>query len=91
MKHIRHSATVICALLASAFGLVVGAPAAFAVRLAPPAGSGGSASTSASTSAAGMAGWEIAVIAVAAAVVASLLTAAATRLRFRSALHAAAA
>lgn len=84
MSHIRHTATVITGLLVTVVSLVDAAPAAFAMRLASPDdASGPLVSTSVGTHA-GMAGWEITLICVGAALAAAALSAVAVRVRYRT-------
>jgi hypothetical protein len=85
MKHIRRTATVITGLLVSTLGLLVGAPAAFAMRLRPQEDPGTVLPSVAPGS--GMPGWEIAVIAIAAALFAATLTAVVLRVRFGATLR----
>lgn len=89
MNHIRRAAIALASAAISLIGLVVVTPAAFATELAPPDGSAGVAASAGSS--AGMAGWQIALIAVAAAVLASVLTAAVQRIRFSQTSRAAVA
>jgi hypothetical protein len=81
MNHVRRIFTTAAALLVIVVGLLATTPAAFAVNLAP----GGSGSPAATTfgAQAGMAGWEITLIALGAALVATLLTAVASHARYR--------
>lgn len=90
MNHIRHTATVIAGLLVSVVGLFVAAPAAFAMRLGPPSDGSGPVATAFATSS-GMAGWEITLIAVSAALFAATATAVVLRGRFRATVRPAAA
>jgi len=85
MRHIYRTATVMTGLLISMFGLVAGAPAASAMTLRPQQDSGPVSSSVVAGS--GMPGWEIAVIAIAAAVFAAALTAVIFRVRFASTLR----
>ena len=89
MKKIRYAASILLCLLASTLGVLVVAPAAFAVRLAPPDGTGPA--TVSARAGVGMPGWQIVLIAVAAAFVAAALTAVTMRLRFHASPHAATA
>ena len=100
MNHLRRTATVIAGLFLSVLAIVAATPAAFAIPLPDPgrqtayvSGLGGSGSPAASrvvVSSSGMPGWEITLIAVAAAVVATLVTAFIARTRTGSRLHPAA-
>lgn len=84
MIRIRRSASIAALFLMSMVGLLATGPMALAAQVAPSDGSDQPAPTPLVTSSGGMAGWEIVLIAIAAAVVAAALTAAALRLRFRS-------
>jgi hypothetical protein len=84
MIRIRRPASIAALFLMSVLGLVAAGPAAFAAQVAPSDGSDRPPVAPLVSSASGMAGWEIVLIAIAAAVVAAGLTAAALRLRFRS-------
>jgi hypothetical protein len=90
MNRISLLATTIVAALVSTLGLFSVAPAAFATELAPPDGTG-TVTTSVASGSSGMAGWEIAVIAIAAALLAAVATAVIQQLRFRTTLQAATA
>jgi hypothetical protein len=85
MNRIRRIAVAGASAVISLIGFVVIAPAAFAAELAPPDGSE-PASTSIGHGSA-MAGWEIALIAVAAALLASALTAVGQRLHLHQTMR----
>jgi hypothetical protein len=87
MHSLRRTATIVAALTASLLGLVAAAPSAFAMRLAPNDDS--NPTTVATVTHAGMAGWQIALIALGAALAASVATIIVLRLRPRPAVHAA--
>jgi hypothetical protein len=90
VNHIRLTATILAGLLVSFVGVIAGTPAAFAMRPTDPAGAGGPTASPAFVTHGGMAGWEIAVIAVSAAAVVAVLSAVASRARFRASPPAAA-
>ena len=88
MNRIRHiAATVIAGLLAVAAGVVALAPDAFAARVALPAGGGPAPVSTPVIVNSGMAGWEISLIALAAALAAAAITAAVLRLRTQPVLR----
>jgi hypothetical protein len=74
MNHLRRTVTVIAGLALSLIGLAVAAPAAFAVRPVAP-GDAGSSTAAYPVTHAGTPGWEIALIALGAAVVAAAVVA----------------
>lgn len=91
MNRIRHIAIVTTGVLASLLALLTVAPAAYAMRLGPGAGSGSAEvlpvkQTGTTVHSSGMAGWEIGLIAISAAVLASALTVVVLRMGIRSAL-----
>lgn len=81
MKHIRRTLSSIAVLLTALAGLFVVGPSAFAAHVSP--GGTGSNAPALGTSA-GMPGWEITLIALGAAFVAAVVTAAFMRLRLRA-------
>jgi hypothetical protein len=83
VKHLRRTFTVIAGALVTVLGLATVAPAAFPMRVIPPEGASGPTPPSLVVTHAGMAGWQIALIAIGAAVVAAALTAIALRARLR--------
>jgi hypothetical protein len=83
MSHIRRTASITALFLMSMVGIFAAGPMAFAVDVAPNDGADRP-SPAPLASSSGMAGWEIVLIAIAAALVAAAITAAAMRLRFRS-------
>lgn len=87
MSHLRRTATVIAGLLISVLGLTAAAPAAFAMRLVEPNDAPGPGGATTLIIHNGMAGWEVTLIAVGAAVVAATLTAVASRARFHTSPH----
>ncbi len=85
-RAVRRAAVVITSLILSVLGTVALAPAAFAMRVIPPSGDQGAPTTIYSVTKAGMAGWEIALIALGSALAATALTAVIVRFRVRSSL-----
>ncbi len=86
----RRAAAAITGLVLSVLGAVTVAPAAFAMRVIPPSGDQGAPTTIYSVTKAGMAGWEIALVALGSALVATALTAVIVRFRVRARLNPAA-
>jgi hypothetical protein len=84
MNRFRRTATVIAGLIFSVVAVCVAAPTAFAMRVVEPGTASGPLPSSYVVTRGGMVGWEIAVIAVCAALVAAVLTAIASRIRFRA-------
>ena len=89
MKHIRRTVILLATLTMSLLGLAVTTPAAFAMRLVDTDGGGASASPTAASHG-GMAGWQMALIAVGVALAAVAVTVLIRHVRPRSALHSAA-
>jgi hypothetical protein len=83
VKHMRRTAIVIAGALTTVFTLMAAAPAAFAMRVIAPEGASGPTPSTLVVTHAGMAGWQIALIAIGAAVVAAALAAIALRARLR--------
>jgi hypothetical protein len=83
MTKLRCITTAVTGLLLAFFGVIAAAPAAFAMRAVPPDDSGPAAPTYIVTQA-GMAGWQVALIAIGAALAAVALSAIVVRVRFRS-------
>jgi hypothetical protein len=86
MKHLRRTATLLATLTASLLGLSLAAPSAFATRLLEQDGPSTPASP-ATVPHGGVAGWEIALIAVGTVLAAVAVTAMVRRVRPRPALH----
>jgi hypothetical protein len=87
MTKLRCLATVVSGLLLTLFGALVAAPAAFAMRVVPPEGDTGSAAPTYIVTQPGMAGWQVALIAIGAALAAVALTTIVVRARSRSRLQ----
>ena len=85
MTRFRHTAAAIAGLVASVAGFVVAAPAAFAMRVIPPTGDA-SPATHTVVIHAGIAGWEIALITIAAALATAVVMTALRRARHHSPL-----
>ncbi len=83
MSRIRRITAGIAGVVASIAALVAAAPAAFAVGLYPPDGTATSSST---VTHAGMAGWEIVLIATAAVAIGAVLVTVLRRTRYHSRL-----
>jgi hypothetical protein len=81
VHRIRYTTTAVAGLVLCLVSLL-SAPAAFAVNLAPPGG-GSTPLTTGTVASAGLTGWEVAVIALAAAVVSAALTAVTIKARAR--------
>ena len=82
MNHIRRIAMALAALAVAALGLAAASSTAFAMRMPPSGGTGGSvraAPTIHTVVTGGMPGWQIALIAVAAALFAAVLAVVADR------------
>jgi hypothetical protein len=86
MNHLRRTATIIVGLAASVLGLVAATPSAFAMRLVTTDDSGNPTTVSTITHA-GMTGWAIALIALGAALAASVTTIIVLRRRPRPTVH----
>jgi hypothetical protein len=84
MKYVRYNTAVIVGVVVSVLGFFAAPSAAFAMVLRPLDNSGPV--TSPVVTLSGMAGWEIALIAVGAALFAAAVTAVALQLRFRATL-----
>jgi hypothetical protein len=84
MNYIRHNTAVIVGILVAVLGLFAAPSAAFAMVLRPTMDSGPV--TSPVVAHSGMAGWEITLIAVGAALFAATVTAVAQQLRYRGTL-----
>jgi hypothetical protein len=89
MKHVRYNTAVIVAIVVSALGFFAAPTAAFAMVLRPSVDSGPVASPVVASS--GMAGWEITLIAVGAALFAAAVTGVIQRVRFSATLTSATA
>jgi hypothetical protein len=87
MNHIRRMTTIIAGVLLSVLGLIAMAPAAFAERVTDPGAGSGAATSTTGVTHAGMAGWEITLIALGVAAVATVLTAVAFYARVRTRLN----
>jgi hypothetical protein len=82
MKHFRYNTAVIVGIMVSVLGFFAAPTAAFAMVLRPSGDSG--TVTSPVVDHSGMAGWQITLIAVGAALFAAAVTAVIQRLRFRA-------
>jgi hypothetical protein len=88
MKHLRRTITVVAGLALSLIGLAAAAPAAFAMRIHEPPDDTGSSTLVYPVAHAGTPGWQIALIALGAAVVAmAVVTVIVLRVRRRPTLH----
>jgi hypothetical protein len=87
MTKLRRTAVVLLGLLLAVSGVIAGAPAAFAVLNPPPTGDAGASAPTYIVTRSGMSGWQVALIAVGAALAAALLTVVIVRLRFRTRLQ----
>jgi hypothetical protein len=85
MKQFRNLIATITGVIIGIAGLALTAPAAFATEVAPTDGYGATPASVAAAHNTGMSGWEIALIAVAAALASAVITAAVQRIRLRSA------
>ena len=90
MHRLHRTATVIAALTVSILGTIAGAPSAFAMRLVDTQDPAGASTPVYTVTRSGMAGWEIALIAIGAAIVAATLTALFLRVRLHPGLRPAA-
>ena len=91
MSKLRSITTVITGILLALSAALAAAPAAFAMRVVPPEGDPGPAATPTYiVTHAGMAGWQIALIAIGAALAAVALTTIVVHVRLRTRLHPAA-
>ena len=91
MRKVRSITTVLTGILLALSTVLAAAPAAFAMRLPPPDGDPGPAATPTYiVTQAGMAGWQIVLIAIGAALAAVALTITVVHVRFRTRLHPAA-
>jgi hypothetical protein len=90
MHRLHRTATVIAALTVSVLGMIAAAPSAFAMRLVDPQETVTTSTPVYTVTRGGMAGWEIALIAIGAAVVAAALTALFLRVRLHPGLRPAA-
>jgi hypothetical protein len=91
MRKLRRITTIFTAILLALSAALAAAPAAFAMRLPPPDGDPGPAATPTYiVTHAGMAGWQIALIAIGAALASVALTIMVIHVRFRARLHPAA-
>jgi hypothetical protein len=88
MRHTRAVIVILTGFVISAAALILDAPASFASRVVPPEGDASGPVPIAISHSPGMPGWEIAIIAVAAATLAAVLTATLMRVRVRSVQHA---
>jgi hypothetical protein len=87
MTKLRRTAIVVVGLLLALPGVLAAAPAAFAMHVVSPDGVTGSTAPVYFVSRSGMSGWQVALIAVGAALAAALLTAVILRMRFRTRLQ----
>jgi hypothetical protein len=87
VKNLRRTATVIVGLILAILGIIAAAPAAFAMRVAPPEGDPGPYTPTVIVTHPGMTGWQVALIAIGAALAAAVLATIVVRMRFRPALH----
>jgi hypothetical protein len=88
MTHVRRTITVLAGLALSLIGLAAGAPAAFAMRIHEPPDDTGNSTLVYPVTHGGTPGWQIALIALAAAVVAAaVVTVIVLRVRRRPTLH----
>jgi hypothetical protein len=90
-ERIRRITVITTGLLASLIALVTVSPAAYAMRVVPGDGGGSDqalpvSGQTANASSSGLAGWEIGLIAIGAAILASLLTILVVRARTHSSL-----
>jgi hypothetical protein len=91
MNKLRSITTVLTGTLLALSAALAAAPAAFAMRVPPPQDAPGPAATPTYiVTRAGMAGWQIALIAIGAALAAVALTIVVIHVRFRTRLHPAA-
>ena len=90
MTKLRRTAIVIVGMLLALPGVLAAAPAAFAMRVLRPEGDPGPATPTYIVTQAGMAGWQVALIAIGAALAAVALTTIVVHVRFRTRLHPAA-
>jgi len=86
LKQLRLSIGVVTTLLVGAMGFVVAAPSAFAVNVAQPTGGGTGVTPTTTVVHSGMLGWQIALIAIGAALVAAVATAFVLRMGSRRGL-----
>jgi hypothetical protein len=81
MKHVRFAATALAGMIVTALSLLYGVPDAFARPLHNQSG-GSTPVVNTPGISSGMAGWEVAIVAVAAALFAAGVTVAVVRIRF---------
>ena len=86
MTKLRRTAIVIASLLLALPGVLAAAPAAFAMRAIPPDDAGPNTPTYIVTQS-GLSGWQVALVAIGAALAAALLTAIIVRVRFNARLQ----
>jgi hypothetical protein len=90
MSKLRRLTTVLTGLLLAVIGVLAAAPTAFAMRVVPPEGDSGPAAPTYIVTQTGMTGWQVALIAICAALAAVALTTIVVLVRFRTRLHPAA-
>jgi hypothetical protein len=87
MPKLRRTAAAVVGLLLALSGVLVAADTAFAMPVLPPDGDAGSTTPTYIVTHSGMSGWQVALVAIGAALAAALLTAMIVRLRLRTRLQ----
>jgi hypothetical protein len=90
MSKLRSITTVLTGILLALSAALAAAPAAFAMRVLPPEGDAGPNTPTYIVTRTGMAGWQVALIAIGAALAAVALTTVIVHARSRTRLHPAA-
>jgi hypothetical protein len=87
VSKLRRAAVVTVGLFLALPTVLLAAPAAFAMRVDPPQGDAGPTTPTYIVTQSGLSGWQVALIALGAALAAALLTAMIVRLRLRTRLQ----
>jgi hypothetical protein len=90
MSKLRSITTVLTGILLALSAVLAAAPAAFAMPVVPPEGDAAPNTPTYIVTQSGMAGWQVALIAIGAALAAVALTTMVVHVRFRTRLHPAA-